>query len=241
MSRKTGCFLCVCFGVTGKHSGPRLFKRSRSRLAAFLGLSAVEVDEFSLTLLAFLRACACVRFTVCFTKRLWPSLGFSFDIAMQSCPNDNHSFWLSLWMVNNIGVTLLNKAAFASVDFKYPFFLSAVHMTCNSLGSQILFWTLRRQRGKGHSSTESPPLAQQLLGNIQRQSLDAAGKRLILAFSVIFSLNIAIGNVSLRYVTVNFNQVMRSLVPGVAMLMGMCLGKKFTLRRQLAIVPVMVG
>ena len=141
-------------------------------------------------------------------------------------------------MVNNIGVTLLNKAAFATVDFKYPFFLSAVHMTCNALGSQLLFWTLRRQKGKGH--TDTPSFTQQLLGNVQRQTLDAAGQRLILAFSVIFSLNIAIGNVSLRHVTVNFNQVMRSLVPGVAMWMGMCLGKKFTLRRQLAVVPVMV-
>lgn len=104
-------------------------------------------------------------------------------------------------MLNNIGVTLLNKAAFAKVDFKYPFFLSSIHMFCNYLGSQYIFWSL------GRSKDAASSLVTQLLGSIQRQTLDASGKKTILAFSVIFSLNIAIGNVSLKHVSVNFNQV----------------------------------
>jgi drug/metabolite transporter (DMT)-like permease len=125
-------------------------------------------------------------------------------------------------------VTLLNKAAFQSVDFHYPYFLSAVHMLCNAIGSQ---WVFR-----------SPKRASQLLGHMQRQTLDVKGKRLILAFSVIFSLNIAIGNVSLRHVSVNFNQVMRSLVPAITIAMGiLCLGKHFSRRRQLAVLPIILG
>lgn len=104
-------------------------------------------------------------------------------------------------------MTLLNKAAFQSVDFNYPYFLSAVHMVCNSAGSQLVFWSLERARATGdRAAVEANPVTR-LLGAIQRQTLDSSGRRLILAFSVIFSLNIAIGNVSLKYVSVNFNQV----------------------------------
>jgi hypothetical protein len=103
------------------------------------------------------------------------------------------SLWLLLWTLNNIGVTLLNKAAFASVDFKYPFFLSAIHMVCNWCGSQYVFWSQSAAQ-----SGKSTPLMTQLLGTINRQTLDKAGHRSMLAFSIIFSLNIAIGNVSLK-------------------------------------------
>eukprot|EP00522_Entomoneis_paludosa_P008971 CAMPEP_0172454208 /NCGR_PEP_ID=MMETSP1065-20121228/11270_1 /TAXON_ID=265537 /ORGANISM="Amphiprora paludosa, Strain CCMP125" /LENGTH=396 /DNA_ID=CAMNT_0013206501 /DNA_START=248 /DNA_END=1438 /DNA_ORIENTATION=+ len=157
--------------------------------------------------------------------------------------------WLVVWMINNIGVTLLNKAAFATVDFRYPYFLSAVHMALNALGSQFVFWSLERRRpltDNDSNSKELPSSPQEswvtrILGNIQRQTLDKSGKRLILAFSFIFSLNIAIGNVSLKYESVNFNQVMRSLVPAITIAMGMALGKPTSLRRQLAVLPVIMG
>ena len=156
-------------------------------------------------------------------------------------------------------MTLLNKAAFASVDFHYPYFLSSVHMICNSIGSQLVFYWMRRRPSNSNNNNNNSSSSinnkeqraaaattttwlQQLLGNVQRQSLDRKGQRLILAFSVIFSLNIAIGNVSLRHVSVNFNQVMRSLVPAVTILIGkMVLGKQFSLQRQLAVLPVVIG
>ena len=141
-----------------------------------------------------------------------------------------------LWMANNVGVTLLNKAAFATVDFHYPYFLSFVHMVCNSLGSQMVFMSLKHDKATGHTG-----LFQRLLGNIERQDLESTGKRSIIAFSVIFSLNIAIGNVSLRHVSVNFNQVMRSLVPAITIIMGLILGKHISSNRIVSVIPVIAG
>lgn len=150
---------------------------------------------------------------------------------------DASFIWLVVWTVNNVGVTMLNKLAFSTVDFKYPYFLSFVHMVCNSLGTYYVFWSLKRDAKTGREG-----LFHKWFGdNLVRKDLDKTGQRYIFLFSLIFSMNIAIGNVSLRYVSVNFNQVMRSLVPAFSIVMGMMVGRKFSLRRVLSVTPIVVG
>mmetsp|Transcript_10469 Transcript_10469/g.24870 ORF Transcript_10469/g.24870 Transcript_10469/m.24870 type:complete len:363 (-) Transcript_10469:115-1203(-) len=149
---------------------------------------------------------------------------------------DSSFVWLCVWTVNNVSVTLLNKICFSMVDFQYPYFLSFVHMACNSLGSQYVFWRIKQDDKFG---TESA--IQKWLGYLVRKDLDKKGTMHIRLFSIVFSLNIAIGNVSLRHVSVNFNQVMRSLVPVVTILMGIIVGRKFTWRRILSVGPIVVG
>jgi len=144
--------------------------------------------------------------------------------------------WLCIWTINNISVTLLNKVCFSIVDFQYPYFLSFVHMACNSLGTQYVFWRIKRDDKLGTVSN-----VQKWLGYLVRKDLDETGTKYIRLFSVIFSLNIAVGNVSLSYVSVNFNQVMRSLVPVVTICMGIIVGRKFTWQRVLSVLPIVAG
>ena len=144
--------------------------------------------------------------------------------------------------MNNVGVTLLNKAAFSKVNFNYPFFLSAIHMACNMAGASSIFWALPKRNEAEDNFPSSKHWLHGLLGdNLRRQALDAAGRKLILAFSIIFSLNIAIGNLSLKHVSVNFNQVMRSLVPAITIAMGYCLRKQISARRRNAVIPIVGG
>jgi len=154
--------------------------------------------------------------------------------------------WLVIWTLNNIGVTLLNKAAFSKVNFQYPYFLSFVHMTCNSIGSQLVFRSIAKSKKEKLGSIGGPgkgrdPLIVKLVGDVTRKELNKRGRNMILAFSIIFSLNIAIGNVSLHHVSVNFNQVMRSLVPAMTIGMEIGLGKAISTRRQLAVLPIIMG
>ena len=128
------------------------------------------------------------------------------------------------------------------VDFNYPFFLSFVHMVINSVGSFLIFRNIAadKHRLKADDGAELG-IVQRMLGVINRRELDRQGRLTMLAFSIVFSLNIAVGNVSLKYVSVNFNQVMRSLVPAITIIMGLGLGKRISPKRQLSVIPVVFG
>eukprot|EP01035_Chromulina_nebulosa_P019259 gene19259-25114_t len=141
--------------------------------------------------------------------------------AVDEAPFQTQAFWLFVWMANNILVTILNKAAFAKVNFKYPYALSAIHMACNIIGAQIYFL---------FSRTVKPKI------------IEGSHRQTILFFSLIFSMNIAIGNTSLRHVSVNFNQVCRALVPVIVMVISMTYYRKsFSNSRKWAVIPIVIG
>jgi drug/metabolite transporter (DMT)-like permease len=136
-------------------------------------------------------------------------------------PCTTQIFWLVVWMANNILVTITNKASFAKVNFNYPFALSTIHMAFNIVGAQIFF----------------------KFSKIKPKVIEGSKNlRSIMIFSVIFALNIAVGNASLSYVSVSFNQVCRSMVPVVVMGMSIIyFGKSYSNIRKLSILPIVCG
>jgi len=107
---------------------------------------------------------------------------------------------------------------------------------CVSLGSEYVFWRIKQDDRLGSKS-----IVQKCLGHRVKKNIDEAGRKYIRLFSVVFSFNIAVGNVSLSLVSVNFNQVMRSLVPVFTILMGITVGRRFTWQRVMAVTPIVVG
>ncbi|GMF14616.1 unnamed protein product [Phytophthora lilii] len=128
-------------------------------------------------------------------------------------------FWLSMWFTQNIGVTFWNKKALGAL--RLPVTLTFVHMTCNTLGAFLYIHVYR---------------------GIERKPLKPGQKQLMVYFSLIFVSNIITGNWSLGLVSISFNQVMRALVPAVVVVLSMLiLGKSYSLKRKLSLIPVAFG
>ncbi|CAN0504270.1 unnamed protein product, partial [Ectocarpus sp. 8 AP-2014] len=120
------------------------------------------------------------------------------------------ALWLLAWLVNNIGITMINKQVMSFASFDYPL-MSAFHMICNCLGTVVYF---------ARSGEEQQ--------TIKRQQWPT-----LIMFSVVFALNISVGNTSSSMVPVTFNQVMRSLVPVIVMVIGtQVFGKTFSRARK---------
>jgi hypothetical protein len=147
------------------------------------------------------------------------------------------AFWLIVWTVNNIAVTIVNKALFAVLSFPYPFALTAVHMAICSSSHCLL--RINNKKNKSHqknngsnsNTTERPS-----------SSLARSDQARLYLFSVLFTLNIAIGNLAMKYVSINFDQTVRSLIPVVTMWLGSYLyGHQVSTARRQAVWPVVVG
>lgn len=131
---------------------------------------------------------------------------------------DSRSFWLILYFFFNLGLTLYNKGVL--VRFPFPYTLTAIHALFGSLGAAIL----------AHFRVFTPP---KLRGN---------ETTVLLVFSVLYSINIVVSNVSLQLVTVPFHQVVRSTTPIFTIVFSaLLLGKSSSRWRVVALIPVIVG
>ena len=95
-------------------------------------------------------------------------------------PSFYHSqpFWLGLYFCFNLGLTLYNKAVL--IHFPYAYALTALHALCGSIGGFTLF----------------------RLGVYVPAKLSDADNMALVAFSLLYTINIAVSNLSLELVTI---------------------------------------
>ncbi|KAF2764686.1 TPT-domain-containing protein [Teratosphaeria nubilosa] len=97
--------------------------------------------------------------------------------------------FLGLYFLLNLGLTLSNKAVMQTA--RLPWLLTVMHSSATSFGCCVLY----------------------AMGYFRLTRLNVREHLILVAFSSLFTLNIAISNVSLALVSVPFHQVLRSTTP----------------------------
>ncbi|KAK9072939.1 hypothetical protein SSX86_009375 [Deinandra increscens subsp. villosa] len=129
---------------------------------------------------------------------------------------------IASWYFSNIGVLLLNKYLLSFYGYRYPIFLTMLHMiSCTFYSLISIRWF------------QIVPF-QQILS--RKQFLK------IFALSVIFCFSVVCGNTSLRYLPVSFNQAIGATTPFFTAIFAFLITcKKESPEVYFALVPVVFG
>eukprot|EP00658_Telonema_sp_P-2_P036262 TRINITY_DN2626_c0_g2_i1.p1 TRINITY_DN2626_c0_g2~~TRINITY_DN2626_c0_g2_i1.p1 ORF type:complete len:386 (-),score=71.32 TRINITY_DN2626_c0_g2_i1:110-1267(-) len=133
------------------------------------------------------------------------------------------AWWFSLWFCLNMSVTLVNKIFYTTLAAPYPWAMTTVHLTTSAILSSILLsGALTTRYGDGH-----------LLWRTHKK---------LIGLSLLFVLNIVVGNASLVHASVPFVQMLRCTVPAMtaALSFGL-LGQRQSHRQLFALTGVVVG
>ncbi|KAJ4950926.1 hypothetical protein NE237_027758 [Protea cynaroides] len=137
-------------------------------------------------------------------------------------PNVVTALIIASWYLSNIGVLLLNKYLLSFYGYRYPIFLTMLHMLSCSVYSFIAIHWL------------------QLVPYQQILSRQQFFK--IAALSAIFCFSVVCGNTSLRYIPVSFNQAIGATTPFFTAVFAFLITcKKESAEVYLALVPVVAG
>lgn len=101
------------------------------------------------------------------------------------------AFWLILYFAFNLSLTLYNKAVMQFYSFPFPWTLTTIHTLFGTLGCY----------------------ATATFGWFKPATLGKQEKKVMLAFSVLYTINIAISNVSLNLVTIPVSSCKLSYSP----------------------------
>ncbi|GAA5806183.1 hypothetical protein HPULCUR_011713 [Helicostylum pulchrum] len=131
---------------------------------------------------------------------------------------DSGYMWLGLYFVLNLSLTLYNKIILN--NFKFPYSLTAIHTLCGSVGCYILY----------------------LSGIFVPAKLGDRENIIMVMFSVLYTINIAISNVSLHLVSVPFHQMIRAMTPVFTVVLSIIfLQKHYPRKIYLSLLPVVLG
>lgn len=97
---------------------------------------------------------------------------------------DSQTFWLGLYFVFNLGLTLFNKGVL--LQFPFPYTLTAIHALCGSIGGYIMLEA----------------------GLFVPARLETKETISLVAFSVLYAVNIVVSNMSLHLVTVPVRHIL---------------------------------
>merc|ERR1712014_14740 len=126
--------------------------------------------------------------------------------------------FLGAWFFFNLALTISNKAVLGKA--KFPWLLTTLHASATSIGCFGLMG----------------------LGMVKLTALSTRENLILLAFSVLFTVNIAISNVSLAIVSVPLHQIMRSTCPVVTILIYRTLyNRSYSTPTYLSMIPLIFG
>ncbi|KAI5806032.1 triose-phosphate transporter family-domain-containing protein [Pyronema omphalodes] len=126
--------------------------------------------------------------------------------------------WLALYFSLNLALTLYNK--FVMTKFPFPYLLTGVHALCGTLGCAFFY-----SRG-----------AFTLTRLTDRENLT------LVLFSFLYTINIAISNVSLNLVTIPFHQIVRAMTPFFTVIIyRLFFGKTYSRATYTSLIPVVAG
>ena len=132
-------------------------------------------------------------------------------------------FWITLYFATNLILTIHNKWVMSKMGFDFPWILTAIHITMSGIGSYIL------------DSVQIGKRPSRLFGS--REEIKS-----LLAFSFLYSLNIAVSNLSLTFVSLALHQVIRSSTPLFTVILDYFIRKRKVSRTEIfTLAPVVFG
>ncbi|EGG24628.1 natural resistance-associated macrophage protein [Cavenderia fasciculata] len=133
----------------------------------------------------------------------------------------------------NISTLILNKYIFATYNFTYPFTLTAIHMFVCWLGARTVL------KHFSHYLIDTSDAASR--ASFDRIEFNEQLNK-ILPLALLFAANIALGNVSLRFVPVSFMQTIKASVPLFTVAIQACYYRKqFSKSTYLSMGPIVGG